>query len=415
MTAVRQRGACPGLANPMATGDGLLARFTVAAPMTPAIFAGLCEAAGQDGNGTMEISARGSLQVRGLTPDSAPRFAAAVADLGIAGDGTVVTSPLDGDPDALIDGCALAVELRDAIATAGFALAPKVSVAIDTGGRLHLDALAADIRLLAVDAARAPRVCVLIGGDAGPHAEQSLGSIAPSAAVAVVLALLRAIAAQRGRAADLLRAAGGAIDPQAFGIIDPAPALPRRAPAEPIGRHRLLDGMLALGVALAFGHAAATTLASLAREAAALGARAITPAPGRALLLIGIAEENAAALAEAANRLGFVVDPEDPRRRVVACPGAPACASGLIAARAIVANLASTRLPGDNAAIIHVSGCAKGCAHPAPAALTLVGSERGCGIVRNGTARDAPTRYVDPIRIASELSSLAVMAEPAHD
>jgi precorrin-3B synthase len=414
MTAVRQRGACPGLANPMATGDGLLARFTVAAPMTPAIFAGLCAAVGRDGNETMEISARGSLQVRGLTPCSAPRFAAAVANLGIAAaDGTVVTNPLDGDPDALIDGRAVAAELRDAIAMAGFALAPKVSVAIDTGGRLHLDTLAADIRLRAIGSAQAPRLGILVGGDGGPQAERSLGSVAPGETVPVVLALLRAIAARGGRAADFIRV-GGAINPEAFGMIDPAPLLSRRPPTEPIGRHRLRDGTVALGIALAFGHATAATLASLAGEVAALGARAITPAPGRALLLIGIAEENIAALAEVANHLGFIVDPGDPRRRIVACPGAPACASGLIAARAIAAKLASTHLPGGNGAIIHVSGCAKGCAHPGTAALTLVGSERGCGIVRNGTARDAPTRYVDPTRIASELFGLAVMAEAAH-
>ena len=33
------------------------------------------------------------------------------------------------------------------------------------------------------------------------------------------------------------------------------------------------------------------------------------------------------------------------------------------------------------AQLIHISGCAKGCAHPGAAALTVVGTERGCGIV----------------------------------
>jgi precorrin-3B synthase len=38
---------------------------------------------------------------------------------------------------------------------------------------------------------------------------------------------------------------------------------------------------------------------------------------------------------------------------------------------------------------LHVSGCAKGCAHPGPADLTLVGQENGCyGLVVGGTARD---------------------------
>jgi precorrin-3B synthase len=38
---------------------------------------------------------------------------------------------------------------------------------------------------------------------------------------------------------------------------------------------------------------------------------------------------------------------------------------------------------------LHVSGCAKGCAHPGAADLTLVGQENGCyGLVVGATARD---------------------------
>src|SRR5260370_38559214 len=84
MNAPRFRGICPGLSVPMPTGDGLLVRLMPAAPVPPDALAGFCEAARRHGNGTIEISARGSLQVRGLTPRSAPLFASAVAELGIA-------------------------------------------------------------------------------------------------------------------------------------------------------------------------------------------------------------------------------------------------------------------------------------------------------------------------------------------
>ncbi len=40
---------------------------------------------------------------------------------------------------------------------------------------------------------------------------------------------------------------------------------------------------------------------------------------------------------------------------------------------------------------LHVSGCAKGCAHAGPAALTLVGRDGRYDLVRNGRAGDAPT------------------------
>ena len=71
MNAPRFRGICPGLSVPMPTGDGLLVRLRPTAPVPLDAVVGFCEAARQHGNGTIEVSARGSLQVRGLTPRSA--------------------------------------------------------------------------------------------------------------------------------------------------------------------------------------------------------------------------------------------------------------------------------------------------------------------------------------------------------
>ena len=160
MTAVHVRGACPSLPAPMETGDGLLVRLVVNAPIPLAAFIGLCEAARTHGNGTMEVSARGSLQVRGLSADSAPRFAAALAALDIEiGNGVpVLADPLPDDPAALIDANGLAAQLRAAIAEAELMLAPKVSVVVDGGGRVDLDAIAADIRLRAVATRRGAKI-----------------------------------------------------------------------------------------------------------------------------------------------------------------------------------------------------------------------------------------------------------------
>jgi precorrin-3B synthase len=94
-----------------------------------------------------------------------------------------------------------------------------------------------------------------------------------------------------------------------------------------------------------------------------------------------------------AERLGFITEASDPRRRIAACPGAPSCAHGLIAARALAAEVARhVSLPGDGIAV-HVSGCAKGCAHPKPALFTIVGAEQGCGIVRDGR-QDVPSMSI---------------------
>jgi precorrin-3B synthase len=168
-------------------------------------------------------------------------------------------------------------------------------------------------------------------------------------------------------------------------------------------------------VALSFGHASASALADLARAASARGAALVRPAPGRVLLLIGLHRADARALVREAEQLGVIVSPDDPRRRIVACPGKPGCASGLIASRMIAAEIA--RLPHARAlgSRIHISGCRKGCAHPTPAGLTIVGTDRGCGIIRDGSARATTQAYIDPANVAAEITRLAHQKnEPAH-
>jgi precorrin-3B synthase len=422
-----RRGACPGLSAPMPTGDGLLVRFVPADAMPLDAFIALCAAARARGNGTMEVTARGSLQVRGLTPASAPLFASKVARLDIAAaDGiAVLTGPLRDDAEAIVDASSLAAELRQAIAQAHLDLAPKVSVAVDGGGLLHLDTLSADIRLRAIGPTAAPRLLVGLGGVGAalllpPEGEGGsraiwLGAVAPEQAVDVVLGLLKEIAAQgpAARAADMIRARGIDVVRSLFDF-EPFPPPALRPPAEMMGQHRLRGGSLALGLGLAFGHAQANALAELARLAAAHGARAIRPAPDRALMLIGLSPANLAALTAAAEQLGFVVCPGDPRRRIAACPGAPACASGFIDARRLAAALAP-QLVGLRAGIaVHVSGCTKGCAHPAPAALTVVGTPHGCGIIRNSTAQAMPQSHVAPGDLAAEVARTSAPSEAIH-
>ncbi|MEA2997105.1 MAG: precorrin-3B synthase, partial [Alphaproteobacteria bacterium] len=234
-----RRGACPGLSAPMQTGDGLLVRLMPAATVALDAMAGLFAAARQHGNGIIEITARGSIQVRGLAAASAAPFADAVARLGIAThDGVpVITDPLAGlDPDAVIGADALAAAMRGALAAQGFAarLSPKVCVTIDGGGALHLDALSADVRLSA--AASPDGVClhVGIGGDAATAIP--LGAVAPTRAVGTVARLLDVIAAhgREARARDIVRREGiGAFRAAAGDQWIDAPLPAPRAAAEP--------------------------------------------------------------------------------------------------------------------------------------------------------------------------------------
>jgi precorrin-3B synthase len=186
-----------------------------------------------------------------------------------------------------------------------------------------------------------------------------------------------------------------------------------------IGIHTMRDGTVAVGVAPPFGCTDADTMESLVRAAVRHRARAMRPAPDRTLLLTGVSRRRARDVTTAADQLGFVAHPGDPRRRIAACPGAPACASGLIPARTLASTLAPALAPVLNAAgdgvSVHISGCPKGCAHPGPAALTLVGTSQGCGIVHHDSASAAPHRCIDPDRLGDEISRLAAGSmEAAH-
>jgi precorrin-3B synthase len=416
MSARLARGACPSLAAPMETGDGLLARLGPSGPVPLKALGGLCAAARAHGNGTMEVTARGNLQIRGLTPASAPRFADAVATLGIETDDgvPVIASPLPDEPSALLDADRLARELRHAIASLALPLAPKVSLIVDGGGTLHLDVLAADIRFRAIASAKGPLLHVALAGDAATATP--LGAVAPDDASDAMVCLLRLIAAhgRAARAADVLRSRGIASFQDALpSLIALEPPLARRLPAEPVGTHALKDDVYALGMGLAFGHVQADTLRALTEIARTHGASWARPAFDRALLLGPCERAKVKTLRDEARRLNFAVDRADPRRRIVACPGAPACASGLIASREIAAALAGDLPLAGSGVALHVSGCAKGCAHPAPAPLTIVGTERGCGIVHDGTARAVPSSYVNSGDLVAEIDRIIDAREAA--
>jgi precorrin-3B synthase len=395
-----RRGACPGLSAPMQTGDGLLVRLLPIGTISLDAFKKLCAAARAFGNGIVEITARGSIQVRGLDEVSAQRFVAEVGALGVAAeDGVPIhTGPLAGlDPDEILHAGPVAADLRRAVADRKLAarLSPKVSVAIDGAGALSLDRLSADVRLRAVSIDGRALFRISVGGD--DAGAMHLGFAAPTDGAAAAIRLLEVIA-QHGRdvrAKDVIADEG--IEPFALALRDllSVPARPRAPDGNErqtlIGMHRLRGGSFALGLGLAFGHADTSSLENLAEAATARGAGGMRTAPGRALFVIGLSQNELTAFAAVAEALGFITRPDDPRRHVFACAGAPFCAAGHIAARTMAPAVAkvAARFLGERFSI-HLSGCAKGCAHPAAAALTIVGTPEGCGLIANGIARAAP-------------------------
>jgi precorrin-3B synthase len=415
------RGWCPGLSAPMPTGDGLLVRLRPVGIMTLAAFAGLCAAARAFGNGIVEVTARGSIQVRGLRPASASKFADAVAALDVAAaDGVaVLTSPLAGIAAAeIVDVRSVAADLRSELARRLLAprLNPKISVIVDGGGPLNLDPLFADVRLRAVGKSGDAVLQVSVGGDAASAAAAGCVALADGPDAATRLLEILARRGRNVRARDVLAAEGIAPFASAIAHLRPqsaVPHAPRRTGSDAIGKHQLCDCSWAYGIGLAFGHADASLLECLMQVAGQAKAGGVIAAPGRTLMVVGMSSDGACGFAAEAERLGFIVRAEDPRRHVIACAGAPFCASAHIPAREMAPRIAADHaLSLEGSFAIHVSGCAKGCAHPAPARLTIVGTSEGCALVADGTTRDAPFAVVPAEQLAAAITS--AVAENRH-
>lgn len=351
-----RRGWCPTVFEPMPSGDGLLVRVKPpGSRLLPAQARALAEAAARRGNGAIDLTARGNLQVRGLAPASVPAFARAMIEAGLA----------SADP---------AVERRRTVAVGPLADAPTRQVAAELEARL-----AADAGLAALPGKFGFAVGVAgVSADVRLHCADGVWLVWPDGAAAAAASaqpardavlLARAFLA-RARGARRMRAADPACVFAAVGLRAAHPAPSPEAP-KPIGP---LAGGVGLG--LPFGATDAATLAALAR----IGPLWLTP--WRTIVV----ETDDAVDDHPFRALGLIVDPADPRRLVTACAGRPCCASAQADVRADAARLMRLH-PGRT---LHVSGCAKGCAHPHAADVTLVAGADGYALVRNGTAADAP-------------------------
>ena len=90
--------------------------------------------------------------------------------------------------------------------------------------------------------------------------------------------------------------------------------------------------------------------------------------------------------------LGFIVNADDRRLRIAACPGAPACMHGHRPVRDDATRWAAL-LPKGEGVLLHISGCAKGCARPTATAATLTATATGYDLVLAGKAGDPPARH----------------------
>jgi precorrin-3B synthase len=169
--------------------------------------------------------------------------------------------------------------------------------------------------------------------------------------------------------------------------------------------HREVDGAHYVGVALPFGRLSGDALDHLADTAARHGASELRLTPWRAILIAGISSQAADAIVAELRGERFILDANDPRLHVAACSGAPACASATTPVQQDAerfSRIFAQSAPAGTA--LHVSGCAKGCAHPSSAPFTLVGHDGHYDLIENGSAADHPVAvHLSPDEVEAEL------------
>jgi precorrin-3B synthase len=399
--APARRGWCPGLARPMPTGDGLLARVhpplgVLTVPQVRAV----AEAARRYGNGHVDLTARANLQIRGVSEATRADLAGHLEDalLGdVRGDGgpqrLTLTSPLAGhDPAERVDVPAIARAVEAAGRTVA-GLPAKTLVVVE--GRPDATWPDADLNVIARPDGD---VAVAIRSAQGWH----LAVACPESQAADTVAALLAAFARSGhrRVRDLSRddlrglIRTLATDRRVGSPLRSLPDAGGRAFAPPAGVVRLGSARAGIAVDAPFGRCTALMLDDAVAVAEALGAGEIRLSPTRGLVLIAPpGAATTAALASLADR--FIVTPDDPRRAVDACTGAPGCASGSTPTLDDAAALSAAFRPFAAAGMsAHVSGCAKGCARPGPADFTLVARDGLYGAVVPGAPGDEPAMHL---------------------
>lgn len=355
------KGWCPGALRPMLSGDGWVVRVRpYGGRLRRAQADGLAALAAAHGNGMFDLSARGNIQMRGVSEASHTPLIKGLramslvdADAEIEARRNILVTPFWQTGDETEE---FTAALTDALARADApALPGKFGFAIDTGREPVLQSASADIRL--ERDVGGGLILVVDGFELGKP-------VTSGNAVSEAIALAHWFIETRQDETRMAALVG------AKAALPPGFFVPRQTQTyAPKPGHTPLGAM----VALAFGQMTSETLATLAKH----GGLRMTP--WRMLLV-----ESARQLPDIE---GIITDANDPLLRVVACTGAPGCAQGRGTTRDVARTLATHVKFGE---MLHVSGCSKGCAHPGIAPLTVTATSTGYDLILRGTAADTP-------------------------
>jgi ferredoxin-nitrite reductase len=156
--------------------------------------------------------------------------------------------------------------------------------------------------------------------------------------------------------------------------IDNCPILPTQ-PYHHLGIHaQKQTGLSYIGVSLKLGQLTAAQLLGLVELSEAFGSSQLRLTPWQTILLPDIPNEKVTGLLPKLASLGLSVSLD---AAIVACAGKPGCAAALTETQThafMLGDYLKERLSLDYPVNIHLTGCAKSCAQPSPAEITLLGT-----------------------------------------
>jgi precorrin-3B synthase len=394
-SAARRSGpqdSCPGALRVHQAADGGLARVRLPGGLlTGPQWQVLVTAAAELGNGRLELTSRGNLQLRGLGADAAAPLASRLADADLLPSPThervrnLLASPLSGrDGGGLLDIRPLIAEFDRALnARPGLAeLSGRFLFALDDG---RADVLASEPDI-AVTATSPNTLRLVLGGRAAgaPVAVGNAVKLMVRAAEAF-LAERRAQGSNAWRLTELAdgpaRVAGRLSIPDS---IDLGAGTGGTAPAP--GPLQQRDGRQALVLGVPLG-----SLSTV--QAGALTAPQLILTPWRSIVLPDLDVTVIGGLLAAATAQGLITDSKDPLSGVTACTGRPGCASALadVRADAITAHQSAARHGLPAGAAVHWSGCARRCGRPAGTAIDVLAGSTGYRISAGGHSAEVGT------------------------
>ncbi|WP_457299528.1 precorrin-3B synthase [Phyllobacterium sp. P5_D12] len=406
-TVEARRSACPGLFRMAKALDGGICRLKLTFGDLSAVQARcVADAAQRCGNGTIEITNRANLQIRGVRPEMEESLISALLESGLGpltdrGDDVrnVMISPFAGFNQTLPDVRPLALRVLTIVQTNLLyqTLSPKFSILIDGGESVAMVDHPHDLWLSRIDLeSSAPRFAFGVAGVPPTKADApqpALGSVPPGQAFGLITGILDIFIEwcrahpEASRLRHMISQMGTEYLVEQLQLRLGVPlrseqiATWRRSPARENGHLGLsLDvdnSHCFVGAMPRLGRLDPGLLHSLAELADKYGNGKLRMTPWQSVLLPQVSIGDAKATLAALEALGLGTNPKMALATMIGCSGSAGCGSALAATQLDGLKLASLLQGNPAVPQIHISGCSKSCASPSAKPITLVATAAG--------------------------------------